>query len=387
MTAPTFRTVSGDRRPLRVIVVGAGGMGRAWLSTVRSSPDVTLAGVVDLDPLVARAAAEAAGAPEIPTGTDLTALAAATDPDAVIDVTVPAAHLPVTLEALSLGLPVLGEKPVAETLPEALRLTAAAELSGRLFMVSQSRRYNRQLFRFKDQARRLGAPGILTTEFFLAPRFGGFRDAMDHPLLLDMAIHPFDTARFLLDAEPVSVYCQEYNPSWSWYRGDAATTAIFEMTGGTRYIYTGSWCSPGLETSWNGSWRLSGELGSACWNGDDPAVVEAPDAPPAGAPVPAPSAGGAGGGIAGALAEFVHALRTGTVPMGEVHENVMSLAMVAAAVQSASTDRRVVLDEVLDTARAEALAAADGEVRELIGSWSSVRDALTARAENPVGHG
>src|SRR5690606_15374997 len=164
---------------------------------------------------------------------------------AIVNVTVPRAHHPVTTAALTAGLPVLGEKPVAETVSRALSLVAAAEVTGRLFVVSQSRRYNRRLFAFREQARTLGDLGVLTTEFFKAPRFGGFREEMPHPLLIDMAIHPFDSARFLLDAEPVSVYCEEYNPSWSWYSGDAAAAAVFEMTGGVRYVYTGSWCSPG----------------------------------------------------------------------------------------------------------------------------------------------
>ncbi|RKN12594.1 Gfo/Idh/MocA family protein [Streptomyces radicis] len=366
MTAPAFRTVPGDGGPLRVAVVGAGAMGRAWLAAVAASPDVELACVVDVDPSVARAAADAAGATGVPTGADLTALAAATDPDAVVDVTVPEAHLPVTLTAFELGLPVLGEKPAAATLPEALCLAAAAELSGLLFMVSQSRRYNAELTRFRDETRRLGRLGILTTEFFRAPRFGGFREAMPHPLLLDMAIHPFDTARWLLDAEPVSVYCQEFNPSWSWYAGDAATTALFEMTGGARYVYTGSWCSPGLETSWNGAWRASGERGSAVWDGDHaPAAEVEGEAEAEGAP-PAPPAARVAEGIDGALAAFVHALRTGTVPRGEIHENVMSLAMVASAVLSARTDRRVLLADVLATARAEAAELAEAEVRDIL---------------------
>jgi len=42
-----FRTVAGGA-PLRVAVVGAGAMGRAWLATVRASSEVTLACVVDV---------------------------------------------------------------------------------------------------------------------------------------------------------------------------------------------------------------------------------------------------------------------------------------------------------------------------------------------------
>ena len=41
---------------VRVAVVGAGAMGRAWLATVRGSPDVTLAAVVDVRPDVAASA-------------------------------------------------------------------------------------------------------------------------------------------------------------------------------------------------------------------------------------------------------------------------------------------------------------------------------------------
>ncbi|GAB7044514.1 MULTISPECIES: Gfo/Idh/MocA family protein [Catenuloplanes] len=350
---------------LRVVVIGAGAMGRAWIRTVESDPEVELAGVADLD----LDAADEAVAGRVPTARDGVALAMRTHADAIINVTVPAAHHPVTTEALFAGLPVLGEKPVAETVAQALSLVATAEVTGELFMVSQSRRYNAHLWALRAQARALGRPGLLTTEFFRAPRFGGFRDAMDHPLLLDMAIHPFDTARFVLDAEPVSVYCEEHNPPWSWYAGDAAATATFEMTGGVRYVYTGSWCSPGLETSWNGSWRLSAEHGSAVWNGDDPPVSSVP--------VTDGVADDPGVEIAGALRAFTHALRTGDVPMGEVHGNVMSLVMVEAAVRSASTGARVRVDDVLEHAYERAIAAEPRpEVREALHSWTSVREAL-----------
>ncbi|KRV49796.1 oxidoreductase [Wenjunlia vitaminophila] len=388
MTEPTFKTVPDDGEPLRILVVGAGRMARLWLRAILASPDTALAGLVDIDPAAAEKALAETGAPDVPTGPGLTALAAATSPDAVVDVTVPAAHLPVTLEALALGLPVLGEKPLAVTLPEALRLAAAAELAGELFMVSQSRRYHPHLFTFKQQVGRLGRLGILTTEFFKAPHFGGFRDAMAHPLLLDMAIHPFDTARWLLNAEPVSVRCEEYNPGWSWYVGAAAATAVFEMTGGSRYIFTGSWCSPGLETSWNGAWRLSGEHGSITWDGDHPATVEM---------TPGKDVDRAAGrmwttaepakGVAGSLAEFVHALRTGTVPMGEVHDNVMSLAMVTGALESVLTDRRIRMDDLLDAALADALESATGPERDLLCSrapLSSSRSCTRAPGSGPA---
>ena len=368
MSTP-FAVTPDDGSPLRVVVVGAGGMGRAWLRTVEESPVVELAGIVDLDLEAARAAAAWLGRPDLPVGAGTARLASDVGAQAVINVTVPAAHHPVTTEALAAGLPVLGEKPVASTVAQGLSLAAAAELHGQLFMVSQSRRYNRQLFEAKRLSASLGAVGIVSAEFFKAPQFGGFRDAMDHPLLLDMAIHQFDMARFLLDADPVSVFCEEYNPSWSWYRGDAGATAVFEMSGGERFVFTGSWCSPGRETSWNASWRVSGESGTVLWDGDnEPVTSLAPDGGSSEDP---------GQEIAGSLRDFVAAVRTGSIPMGRVHQNIMSLAMVEAAILSAATGSRVSLDSLLEDSYQQAiLAERDPAVLEVLKSWASVRAAL-----------
>jgi predicted dehydrogenase len=361
--------------PLRVVLVGAGNMGRAWRDTIEAAPDVELAGIADIDPAAAEAAVAGLGRP-VPTGTDAVQLAAATGARAVVNATVPEAHHPVTTAALFAGLDVLGEKPVAETVAKALALAAASQVTGQLFMVSQSRRWNPQLFALRAMAEDLGALGALTTEFFRAPRFGGFRDEMAHPLLVDMAIHAFDSARFVLGAEPVSAYCEAYNPPWSWYAGDAAATAVFAMEDGARYTYTGSWCSPGAATSWNGVWRLSGEKGSAHWDGDHDPVLDG-DADPAPRPASLYS------GIEGALLVFTDALRTGVPPMGEVHENVLSLAMVEAAVRSARTGQRVLLDDVLADAHAEALdTEPNPDVRDALAGWPSVRAVLTPQGRH-----
>jgi predicted dehydrogenase len=358
--------------PLPVVLAGAGNMGRAWCAAIEADPDVELVGIADLHRPTGQAAADATGR-AVPVGTDALALAAATGARAVVNATVPRAHHPVTAAALLAGLDVLGEKPVAETVAQALSLAATAQVSGRLFMVSQSRRWNPQLFALRAMAAELGAPGALTTEFFRDPHFGGFREQMAHPLLVDMAIHAFDSARFVLGAEPVSAYCETHNPPWSWYAGDAAATAVFAMDGGARYTYTGSWCSPGAQTSWNGEWRLSAERGSARWDGEQDPVSDVPG--------PAAPAGPARSGIAAALHAFTDAVRTGSVPMGEVHENVPSLAMVEAAVRSARTGQRVLVDDVLAAAHAEALRAETRPaVRDALADWPSVRGTLAARA-------
>ena len=364
----------GADDPLRVVLVGAGFMGQAWLDAVDAEPSTRLAGVVDLDLPAARAAAERTGTPGLPTGTDLLEVARAADAQAVIDVTVPAAHHPVTTQALFAGLPVLGEKPAAATVAEALSLAAAAEVTEQLFMVSQSRRYNPHVAALRAHARGLGSIGSVSTQFLRAPHFGGFREEMDHPLLVDMAIHPFDTVRHLLAAEPVAVYCESHNPAYSWYRGDASATAVFELTGGTRYTYAGSWCAPGEGTSPNGAWWISGERGTVRWDGESAPVAhrtEGGAVPAATGPGPEPE------GVAGALAAFARALRTGATPHGEVHENLPSLLMVESAVEAATGRRRVPVDEVLERARDRAVADEQHpDVARVLRSWSSAAEAF-----------
>lgn len=353
--------------PLRIVVVGAGNMGRRWLAVAQESPAFELVGLVDIALEGARAAAASIGRDDLPVSTTLEAILDQVETDAVANVTIPAAHREITEMALLRGLPVVSEKPAAATLAESLVLAAASEVSGQLFVVSQSRRHNGQLHEFRQRAVDLGRIGIASTEFFRAPRFGGFRDAMAHPLLLDMAIHPFDSARFLLDADPVSVYCEEYNPPWSWYQGDAAATAIFEMDNGIRFIYTGSWASPGAETSWNGSWRVSAENGSALWDGDN-----RPQADPS---APADATVLAHGGISESLHAFAESARTGSARTGsacsgEVHDNLLSLAMVEAAVASARATSRVLIDDVLEDARHEAMRiAGDARLHAQLESW------------------
>jgi predicted dehydrogenase len=372
----------GQADPIRVILVGAGLMGRNWLRVLTASPDVEVVGLVDLDVDLARRVLKEADLEQVVAGPSVMDLAGVTGAQAVIDVTVPVAHHAINTEALFGGLPVLCEKPIAPTVSQALSLAAAAEASGQLLMTSQSRRYYDNLTLFRQQVRSIGEVGIATTEFFKGPHFGGFRDEMAHPLLVDMAIHAFDTARYLLDADPVSVYCETFNPSWSWYDGDAATTAMFELTGGIRYIYNGSWCSSGLESSWNGAWRVSGSNGSATWDGDNAPNVQLVELPEGAQHDEDHTHAGRGGGggeeIAGSLAEFVDALRTGRVPSGEVHSNVLSLAMVEAAVLSAESGQRVFIDRVLEDAYSEAVVTEEHpQVLVALTAWGSAKAGIS----------
>ena len=86
-------------------------------------------------------------------------------------------------------------------------------------------------------------------------------------LLLDMAIHTFDSARFLVDRQPLGVFCREWEPAGSWYRQGSSAAAIFDMSENAVFTYAGSWCADGLRTSWESAWRIVGEKGTLTWDG------------------------------------------------------------------------------------------------------------------------
>ncbi|PSL39576.1 putative dehydrogenase [Labedella gwakjiensis] len=335
-----------------VIVVGAGAMGRTWLDTIARRSDLHVSAVVDVVEGAARSAVEERGW-DAPVFSTADGALSAVHADMLLNVTIPEAHLAVSSAALRAGVPVLSEKPVTPTVAEALQLADLSESTGVLLVTSQSRRFSPGISTFRDALQARGGAGQLDTRFFQNPRFGGFRDRMDHPLLVDMAIHSFDQARFLLDEDPESVYCEEFAPSWSWFDGGAAAEAIFRFPSGARFSYSGSWCADGLVTSWNGDWRGSAPDGTVTWDGEAEVVAQGRDDDPAAVPLgPAPD----GEGLDAALAEFVAALDGGPVPSGEVHLNVWSLAMVEAAVQSADRGERIVLADVFDAARRDASA-------------------------------
>jgi len=340
----------------RAVLVGCGGIAGEWINAVRmieqadhARPKVELVGLCDLKREQIEAFAERHDLGELAWFTDVAEAASVTGADLVFDTTVPPAHETVVTTALRAGCDVIGEKPMAATLDAARRMLEVARETGRTHAVMQNRRFNPaiRVLRERLAAGAIGELEEIHADFFLGPAFKGFRAEMEDPLLVDMAIHTFDQARFISGADPVSVYCHSFNPKRSWYRGDASAIVIFEMTGGLVFTYRGSWCAEALGTSWESQWRVIGEGGTATWDGhqdirlapsrraDDLGLAElelngeggghhAPAIPPMTL-----------AGHAGCIAHSLESMAAGRAPMTAGTDNIRSLAMVEAAVRSA----------------------------------------------------
>ncbi len=327
-------------------------MARGWLDALASpqlARKVEIVGLVDTELAAARTLRTEAGLGNIPAGSDLRAMLLETKPDLLFDIVVPAARRDVAAIGLAYGCHVLSEKPMATSLDEARELREVAEAAGRVHAIVQNRRYIagvRRIRRLIDSGA-LGALTSLHADFFVGAHFGGFRDEMRNVLLLDMAIHTFDAARYMAGRDAIAVYCQENNPRGSWYAHGAAANAIFDLTDGITFTYRGSWAAEGANTSWESSWRFIGTRGTLLWDGADgfdARVVDGGEGffrPLAPIEVPPPADAAETHGHASVIAEFVDAIESRRAPETDGSDNIKSLAMVFGAIESARVQKRV----------------------------------------------
>lgn len=320
---------------MKAVVIGTAGMGKGWLKAVAEHPDWELAAAVDID----REAAAKAGAEHgVPAFGDLSA-AAATGAEVAIIVVPPGAHRPVALDAFRLGMDVITEKPLAESLASAQEMIAAAKASGRRLVVSQNYRWQPpvQAMRQALASGAIGRIGYVEWYFRKAVRFGGWRDQYDEILLEDMSIHHFDLIRYLTGQEAESVTAASFRPEWSWFRGRPSASVQIALSGGVPVSYFGSWVAWGRQTSWNGEARIVGTEGAIELGDDVPLLYRADRQEPE--PLPLPPMRFTG--LAYTLDEFVRSAAEGRPHATDASDNIRSLALTAAAVEAARTGQKV----------------------------------------------
>lgn len=339
----------------KVIIAGCGSMANVWADYTLTREDATIVGLVDIYPEAAKSFAERK-ALHCPIFTNINDAIQATGANLVLDITIPASHYSIASTAMKLGCNVLSEKPLAETMEQCTELVSLAADCGQTHAIMQNRRFDPRIRALRKLITddTIGNVGFASADFFIGAHFGGFRDAMKSPLLLDMAIHTFDQARLILGADPVSVYCHEFNPRGSWYAGNAMALCIFEMSDGSVFDYRGSWCAEGAPTSWEASWRIIGDKGTAIWDGHG--------APYADIIKPESEEGNfmrkydriTSDVIEtpltfhhGCLEDMFAALSEGRKPETDSSDNIYSMAMVLAAVESARLGAKVDIKQFL----------------------------------------
>jgi predicted dehydrogenase len=344
---------------MRVIQAGVGGFGVSWLYAVPECEGFKHVALVDPDEEALASAGAIVGVPPERRFTRLRDALANVEADGLIDVTPVPYHRDTTIAALEAGLHVLVEKPISDTMESAQAMVAAAKREDRTLMVTQQ-------YRYQDQPRclrRMIANGTIgnidhiIVEFQIQGLLFGWRQRMRHPFLMDMAIHHFDMMRYLLGRNALRVTAQTWNPDFSNTRGDMNAFIWVEFDGGVRINYSGTFAAPGQDTGWNGRWVLTGARGSLVWNqrdewgpirlfrqnADTSAYKEMHFFTPLpevwGDPIWAESIGATGHHYD--LYHWRACIEQGLEPETSGRDNLHTLALALAAVESADTGRTV----------------------------------------------
>lgn len=122
----------------RIAVIGAGLIGRRHIVVLRGDPAYELAAIADPAP-AAEAYARELG---VPFATDYERMLDAVKPDGAIVATPNQHHVSVALACVQRAIPVLVEKPLADSVPQAMRLVDEAARAGVPVLVGHHRRHN-----------------------------------------------------------------------------------------------------------------------------------------------------------------------------------------------------------------------------------------------------
>ena len=328
------------------IITGLGNRAYFWYNQIKERNDIEAVAFVEPAEASCRRAVEQHDIAAERIYPSLAAALAACRPDFVLDVTPPAVHHEIAIEAFAAGLPVIGEKPLSDDLARAKQVVAAGRKAGVIHMITQNYRFQGAA---RTLARRLaggliGPPGQCDVQFYKAwaDNPGSHYVTQPYMVINDMMVHHFDLMRFFLAAEPTAVHAVTWNQPWGWHEGDACHSIVFEFPGGLHATHVTVACSVGYSPGdYNGHWRFDGPKGSVVWSdGQIRHVHQHRIDEPIDEAIEATEPEG------NMLSEFVAALDEEREPQCNAPDNLNSLRMVFAAIESAKQHRWVKLDEL-----------------------------------------
>jgi myo-inositol 2-dehydrogenase/D-chiro-inositol 1-dehydrogenase len=190
-------------------VVGAGRMGSTHARLIASSvPEAHLTGIADVNLDAARRLAAQLGDP--PVFASIDDLLDAPGLDAVLIATSSNRHLEAIRAAAAAGKDILCEKPIALTLADTDTAIDAAAAAGVRLQVGFMRRWDADYARARARlaSGSLGRPVLFKSlQFDAEPPPPAFADpTVSGGIIVDMGIHEFDLARWLMEDEVAEVH-------------------------------------------------------------------------------------------------------------------------------------------------------------------------------------
>jgi predicted dehydrogenase len=256
---PVARTHRRTSR-LRVAVIGCGAIAEAYYLPALKQHAGTLRHVVLVDPDVRRARALASTLSDVDTTCAESHEQVWNDIDAAIIATPPSLHAKIAIPLLGRGVHVLSEKPLADSVADAIAMVERAARSRVCLFVNQTRRSYPSLKRVRDLLKSGAIGECVTIEHregyrFAWPSVSGWhfaRGSSAKGVLLDQGVHALDTICWWLDGKPRVVSCR--TDSFGGPEGAANVALQFEG------------CAISLSLSWlsqlSNTYRIVGTRGT-----------------------------------------------------------------------------------------------------------------------------
>ena len=233
------------------ILIGTGGQGKAWCERFLP-PNIQeglleIVAAVDVNPAVLENPQTYLGLAADKCYTDLHKALAENPADFCVIVTPPAFHEAAVDAALEHGLHILSEKPIADTLEASIRIADKVQKAGKKMGVTMSHRFDQDKTTLLQELRsgRNGALDYLVCRFTCNMRnFGDwgahFRHTMQDALMIEGSVHHLDILADLAGAKCDTIYAQTWNPSWGEYGGDSQGLVTMHFENGVRAFYEGA---------------------------------------------------------------------------------------------------------------------------------------------------
>lgn len=347
----------------RMIQVGTGGFGATWCQqflppSVREGR-IEVVAAVDLDPAALANAERYLGLPPARCYTDIRRAFDEHPAEFCTIVVPPAAHEAVVDLALEHDLDILSEKPIADSLEASVRIAGKVDRAGRKMGVTMSHRFDQDKTTLREELRsgRLGPVGYivlrLTCECRAYGRWGMFRHEIPNPLLVEAAVHHLDILADLVDDECELVWAEAWNPPWGEYAGPSQALVTMRFRNGGRAFYEGAKANAVGLNGWTEEYiRAECELGTVIL--DHRRVERFPHAPGGpwaaareGAGQPVPLLERPRWAHAWLIEQFVDWLDGGPPMATNVQDNLRSVALTHAAIESGHNGRPVDVQAIL----------------------------------------
>jgi len=333
----------------KMIQVGLGRFGRRWLDVVLSSPDWRYAALVTRNAAVLQECGRKCSLGDEFLFSDLeTALQKVADADAVLVTTPYFKHAEEALLSLRYGRNVLVEKPLCDTLADANRMRDAARDSGKILMVSENYRFRPAAVTVKDLVAggAIGSPEFICIQYFVKHSFPSddWRNKIGCPVLVENATHHYDLLRFITGKEPLRLSCVTFGSKGEKHWARPSVSVQIQMQDGLYADFCASWAYKAFRTPWEGAWWIRGTQGVLLW-GSDGIILSSQGSERRVPLVDYPSRA-----LKNVLDEFTDSLRSGRAPSVGIEDNIKTIEMVAASIESSRKGRPISIQELREWA-------------------------------------